>query len=82
MKGCLKLGGDPVLDRGSIELFRNIPKDTVVKILEKYKLKEFKVDWPLMSWGRPRCGACDNILYSAETFEQQNVLDPYSFEPR
>ena len=55
MKGCLKLGGDPVLDRGSIELYRNISEDTVVKIIEKYKLKEFKVDWPLMSWPKPRC---------------------------
>ena len=71
MKGCLKLGGDPVLDGGNIELFRNIPRETVFKILEKYKLKEFRVDWPLQSWVRPRCGACDNILYSAETLEQQ-----------
>ena len=71
MKGCLKLGGDPVLDRGSIEVFRNISKDTVTKILEKYRLKEFKVDWPLRSWVRLRCSACDNVLYSAETLEQQ-----------
>jgi len=71
MKGCLKLGGDPVLDRGVIEIFRNIPENTIIKILRKYKLKEFKVDWPLMSWPKPRCSACDNILYSAETFEQQ-----------
>jgi hypothetical protein len=71
MKGCLKLGGDPVLDRGVIEIFRNIPENTIIKILRKYKLKEFKVDWPLMSWPKPRCSTCDNILYSAETFEQQ-----------
>ena len=71
MKGCLKLGGDPFLDRGGIELFRNISEDAVIKILEKYKLKEFKVDWPLISWPKPRCSACDNILYSAQTFEQQ-----------
>jgi len=71
MKGCLKLGGDPFLDRRSIELFRNISENVVIKILEIYKLKEFKVKWPLKSWPRPRCSACYNILYSAETFEQQ-----------
>lgn len=71
MKGCLKLGGDPVLDRGTIDIFRNIPENTVIKIVEKNKLKEFKVEWPLKSWPKIRCSACDKILYSAETFEQQ-----------
>jgi hypothetical protein len=71
MKGCLKLGGDPVLDRGVIEILRNIPEKTVIKIIEKNRLKEFRVDWPLASWPKPRCSACDKMLYSAETFEQQ-----------
>ena len=71
MKGCLKLGGDPVLDRGIIQIFRNIPEYTVIKIFKKNKLKEFKVDWPLMTWPKPKCSACNNILYFAETFEQQ-----------
>jgi len=71
MKGCLKLGGDPLIEHKSIEIFRNISEDAVLKILEKYKLKEFKIDWPLTSWQRPRCSACGNMLYSADTFEQQ-----------
>lgn len=71
MKGCLKLGGDPVLDRRIIEIHRNIPRDTIIRILEKNRLKEFKVVWPLVSWPKPRCGACDKLLYSAETIEQQ-----------
>jgi hypothetical protein len=71
MKGCLKLGGDPVLNRVSIEIFRNISEDAAIKILKKYKLKELKSDLPLISWPKHRCSACDNILYSAETFEQQ-----------
>jgi hypothetical protein len=71
MKGCLKLGGDPVLNRGSIEIFRDISEDAIIKILKKYKLKEFKIDWPLTSWPKLRCSACNNILYSAETFEQE-----------
>ena len=71
MKGCLKLGGDPALDCGIIEIFRNIPRNTITNILEKYQLREFKIDWPLMVWPKPRCSACDKILYSAETFEQQ-----------
>jgi hypothetical protein len=71
MKACLKLGGDPLLDRGSIEIFRNISGDAATIIIEKYRLKEFKVAWPLLYWPKPRCSACDNLLYSAETFEQQ-----------
>ncbi len=71
MKGCLKLGGDPVLNHERIEIFRDMSEDSVIKIMEKYKLKEFKVKWPLMSWPKPRCSGCDNILYSAEAFEQQ-----------
>jgi hypothetical protein len=71
MKGCLKLGGDLILNHRNIEIFRNIPENTVIKILEKYKFTDFKVDWPLMSWSKPKCSACNNRLYSAETFEQQ-----------
>ena len=71
MRGCLKLGGDHVLDRGIIEIFRNIPENTIIKLLGKNRLKEFKVHWPLTSWPKPRCSACDKALYSAETFEQQ-----------
>jgi hypothetical protein len=71
MKGCLKLGGDPVLNRANIEIHRNMSNDAVMKILEIYNLREFKGNWPLMSWPKLRCSACDNTLYSAETFEQQ-----------
>jgi hypothetical protein len=63
MKGCLKLGGDPVLDRGSIEIFRNISENAVITILEKYKLKEFKVDWPLMSWPKHLSNKCAGPIF-------------------
>jgi hypothetical protein len=54
MKGCLKQGGDPFLDCGVIEIFRNIPEHTVIKVLEKYGLKELKTDWPFTSWPKHR----------------------------
>lgn len=71
MKGCLKLGGDPTLKGYLIEVIRDIPDRVITKILEIHKLQEFKVAFPLQSWPKFECGRCGNLLYSAETIEEQ-----------
>ena len=71
MKGCLKLGGDPILNGHCMEIIRDIPDEVVAKLLEKFKLQEFKVKWPMQSWSKLQCSNCKNRMYSAETFEEQ-----------